>query len=219
MVEADLKRIRRYIFLSMNGIAAENMETAGVHYRQNYGLQLPQIKDIASRFAPDVLLAERLWSMRVREMMILATMLLPPAEFSETIAKRWIREIETMEVAQQLSFNLLVKCNLSIDVVKANIFSDRKYSRIVGLLAASRMVERFSDEDLQGIADWIVPLVKSSDFELINSMSVFLRFLCRKDNAGAHFVLSKINGFKNSDFRGERYIFEEITNEVHFWYA
>jgi len=68
--------------LSMNGVVSESMREKGIGYRLNFGVSLPQIKEIASKLEKDSNLAIALWKEDVREYKMLAALLYPADEFS-----------------------------------------------------------------------------------------------------------------------------------------
>lgn len=93
----------------MNGVVASSMRQKGVDYHVNFGLTAPLIKRIADTHEKRRELAEHLWKEPVRESKILATMLYPEDEFSETVAKSWFDALEQPEIADQLCYNLAGK--------------------------------------------------------------------------------------------------------------
>ena len=80
-LEAQITEIRRKIRLSMNGIVSGQMTEKGIHYKKNYGVSIPRIKEIASTYPPSHDLAQRLWNLQIRETMIMATLLEPAGSF------------------------------------------------------------------------------------------------------------------------------------------
>lgn len=73
-----------------------------------FGLQLPQIKEIAKAIGKDYDLGNLLWADRkVRESRILALLLLPPERISLQDAKVLAADIRTREEADLLPFLLL----------------------------------------------------------------------------------------------------------------
>ena len=81
-IENQIKSIRRTIYLSMNGICAENIDNSGLEYKQNFGVSWSRLCEIAQNYTPNYTLAERLWLMSIRETKLLATLLCPPLELT-----------------------------------------------------------------------------------------------------------------------------------------
>ncbi len=102
-----LQAIRKQLRLCMNGVIATSLREKGMNYKLIFGVPLPEIRQIARMYQPDVDLAEALWHKNVREMKILATMLYPSDVFLKETALRWIDEVPYQEIAEQLSAHLL----------------------------------------------------------------------------------------------------------------
>lgn len=103
----ELRHIRTRLRLSMNGVVSSSMREKGLNYKLNFGVSLPQIKEIAKEFTPSTKLAEALWTQDVREMKILATLLQPVQEFPYEQAESWANQVPTGEIAEQYAMNLL----------------------------------------------------------------------------------------------------------------
>lgn len=73
-----------------NGIIADTMRRAGDSHRIIFGLNLPQIAEIARDHYGNTALAAQLWENRTtRESRLIAPMLYPPAEMPVSLAKEW----------------------------------------------------------------------------------------------------------------------------------
>lgn len=108
-MEEEIRQIKKQLRMAMNGVVASSMRQKGVDYHVNFGLTAPLIKRIADTHEKRRELAEHLWKEPVRESKILATMLYPEDEFSETVAKSWFDALEQPEIADQLCYNLAGK--------------------------------------------------------------------------------------------------------------
>ncbi len=109
IIESDpqLRDIKTLLRLRMNGEVSTSMRKSGLNYKVNFGLDAFSIREIASRYTPDVLLAEKLWKENARECKILATMLHPKEAFSQDKADIWLDQCFLPELTEQLVFNLL----------------------------------------------------------------------------------------------------------------
>ena len=67
-VNSQLKEIKTQLRLSMNGSASASMREKGLKYKLNFGVELPRIKQIASKLDKDHDLAQALWKEDNREM-------------------------------------------------------------------------------------------------------------------------------------------------------
>ena len=108
-IENQTKSIRRAIYLSMNGICAENIDNFGLEYKQNFGVAWTRLVEIAQNYTPNYTLAYRLWLLPIRETKLLATLLCPPHELTAERLAEWTDSITTIELAEIFAFALLRK--------------------------------------------------------------------------------------------------------------
>ena len=74
----QMQEIKRRFFAMRNGIVAETIRRGGLQYKMVFGLNLPQIAEIAEGLPHTQELAEQLWAdSRTRESMMIAPMLYP----------------------------------------------------------------------------------------------------------------------------------------------
>lgn len=98
-----------------NGALAAQMRAAGLAYRINFGLNIPQIKEIASEISNMQLssfemltLANSLWKNETtRESRLLAPMIYPADLMTSDTALSWMRQTQTTEIADHLCHSLL----------------------------------------------------------------------------------------------------------------
>ena len=76
-VNSLVKEIKQSFRLFMNGVASQSMRDKGLAYKINWGIPLPRLRDMASRYEPSAALAIALWQSDVRECKLLAMMLMP----------------------------------------------------------------------------------------------------------------------------------------------
>lgn len=105
-IDTILRQIRTDLRLSMDGVVAASMRAKGINYRMNFGVKIPRIKEISTKYKSGKALAELLWNEPVRELKILATMLYPANEMSLDTANRWVKGIENQELREQVCRNL-----------------------------------------------------------------------------------------------------------------
>lgn len=104
----QMQIIKRRFFAMRNGIIADTLRKAGLDYRMIFGLNLPQITDIAADLPHTPSLAAELWAdTRTRESLLLAPMLYPVDQMSADTAAAWLAQAPTTEVADVLCLRLL----------------------------------------------------------------------------------------------------------------
>ena len=126
--------IKRRFFAMRNGIIADTLRKAGLDYRMIFGLNLPQIVEIAAEQPHSAQLAKELWAdRRTRESMLLAPMLYPPTEMDTATAARWLAEAPTTEVADVLCLKLLRNVDGAPEIALAALASATEMTRYSAL--------------------------------------------------------------------------------------
>ena len=144
-MEKLLSEIHRRFRLAMNGVVSSSMRAKGMPYKVNFGVSLPQLKQIAAQYRPDAALAKCLWSENIRESRLLATFLQPRESFSEEEALQWMRQSDTPELADLLCMNLLQylpdASGLALRAIsEENVLGKRAGYALVGRLFSGRQV-------------------------------------------------------------------------------
>lgn len=118
----DIRDIKKDFFSRRNGITADVLRKAGMSYKIIYGLQIPQIAEIARETGYDNSLASLLWNdNEVRESRILAAYLFDPEKLSFEKALQISKEVKTREEAEIMAFRLFRRldyANRLIDTIR-----------------------------------------------------------------------------------------------------
>lgn len=136
LINSIKRSFRRY----MNGAAAASMREKGLRYGVNWGISLTNLRQMAAGYQQDEALASALWNEKSRECRILATMLMPPSRFDTDTAERWMGEIDTNEMAEQLAFNLLRHVPFALEMALAEVGSANSYARLCAIHTLSRLL-------------------------------------------------------------------------------
>lgn len=106
--EAREKQVRSLFFAYRNGIVADTLRKAGLPHKVIFGLNVPQLSDIARPLMPDHELALRLWAdTTCREARLLACWLLDPAQADADLLRSLAASLQCREEADILAFRLL----------------------------------------------------------------------------------------------------------------
>jgi 3-methyladenine DNA glycosylase AlkD len=104
----QMQQIKREFFAYRNGIIADTLRKNGANYRIIFGLNLPQLVEIANRNGKDRELAQKLWeNTSTRESLLLAPMIFPAEDMDKATALKWISEVYSAEVGDILCHRLL----------------------------------------------------------------------------------------------------------------
>lgn len=138
----DMQTVKRRFFAMRNGVIADTLRSAGLPYKVIFGLNLPQIVEIAADTPHKRELAEALWANNTtRESMLMAPMLIDPSSFSMEDARRWLDTVPTAEVADILCHRLLRKTSYAWELAEMLIDSQSApFDKYVALRLAFNLV-------------------------------------------------------------------------------
>ena len=155
MLQNELKEIRTQLRLAMNGVISTSMREKGIVYKLNFGVPLPEIKQIAATHKPDSELAAALWKEDIRECKLLAAMLQPTDTFYPEIADIWVESMPNAEIAQHTVQNLFCRLPYASQKAYEWIASEDEMFQQCGYLILARLFmqglrpnERSADEFL-----------------------------------------------------------------------
>lgn len=118
-MNSTIKQIKQTFFAFRNGILADALRKQ-THYEIVFGLQVPQIAEIARSLKPSMELADALWhDSKVRESRLLATYLYPIEEVDLEKAIKLASEVNTVEEADMLAFRLLKRLPFATSLLNA----------------------------------------------------------------------------------------------------
>lgn len=166
MTETDqkVKEIKQSFRQMMDGQVAQSMRQKGVDYHLNWGATLPRLKEMSEEIKASLneeqtsnlkSLAIALWKENVRECKILATMLMPPDELLPEVADIWMEQTETVEIAEQLAFNLMQNVPYAAEKAFLWISSAADLPQICGYHILSRLFMRKLEPNERGINEFM----------------------------------------------------------------
>lgn len=125
--KSPLQAIKHRFYAMRNGIVADTMRRAGAEYRVIFGVNLPQLKEIASDIGYDAVLARELWAnVSTRESVLLAPMIMPAEEFTIDEARRWVASAPSVEAVDVLCLRLLGRMPFAAQIAEECLVSDSR---------------------------------------------------------------------------------------------
>jgi 3-methyladenine DNA glycosylase AlkD len=215
-IDEQIKEIRKIIRLSMNGIVSDQMVEMGIVYKKNFGVSFPRIKEIAKRYPSNHDLSQRLWALGIRETMILATLLEPVDKFRPENARVWIVNFNQIEIVEQTCMNLFSKLPFATSLALECMHSENFWTQVTGYMLAARVADKFNPVEISEVIKIAVAASLSDELHLYKSIGLCLSRICRKDSEIATYILKEIDLFSESSSIGQRYIFNEVKQEILF---
>ncbi len=146
-----VQTVKRRFFAMRNGIIGDVLRKSGSGFKIIFGLNLPQIAEIADESPHTAEFATTLWhNTTTRESMLIAPMLYPRDEFDEATARIWISEVPEVEVADILCHRLLRFQPYALALAKEYIEkgNSSELERYTALRLAFNIVNKYPDEAL-----------------------------------------------------------------------
>lgn len=144
----EMQNVKQRFFALRNGMLADMLRQGGSPYRIIFGLNLPQLREIAAVFGANDALADALWANRsTRESRLLAPMVADVNVFSRERALTWLGDLTgALEEVDILCHSLLRKTPYVKTLISELVDSENALMRY----AALRLAFSFVNEDAPG---------------------------------------------------------------------
>lgn len=216
ILEAQIAEIRRKIMLSMNGIVSEKMTQSGIVYKKNYGVDIPRLKEIAASYSKNSDLAQRLWLTKIRETMIIASLLYPKDKFTKQSANEWVSEFHHVELVEQVSMNLFQKLPFANELCLNWIYSNHSWTAITGYVLSARVYDKFSLQDTYSVINKAFESSDTADLHLYKAIALCLSRMCRISKEICNFISTQLDVISETNSSSQRYISSEVKQEIFF---
>ncbi|MFR9165922.1 MAG: DNA alkylation repair protein [Dysgonomonas sp.] len=218
-VEETIKDIRIGCRRFMNGVTSTGMRKMGADYGMNFGVSVPQMKDLAGKYQPNKDLAEKLWAEDTRELKILATLLYPLQDFDKERAEAWVADVPNQEIREQLCLNLLQNLDfafpLSLDAANSKSESVRATGYwLLARLIISGAVDNIDMDKLNYLWNDLL----SENVSLRNASILLLKRVGRLSQILSVEILKKTEPFRNSADAVKREIYDSLSFEFEFYH-
>ena len=218
--EQQFRQILTQIQLAKNGETASQMKELGLKYKINWGASIGSLREIASKYEPNHLLALKLWNKQWRETMILAAMIDVPGEVTEEQMDYWTKSLETTEIAETLNTFLWAKTRYAFVKSLEWCRGKKHLVRFSGLHLMGRLaiVQKTAiDELFDPYFDVLSPLAKDPNLKLIFYRSFIL--LGMKSKTMNEQAILFAEGLKELDSEVSSSLSEMILSELRSDYA
>lgn len=153
--QEKLKAIKRSFFLRMDGTASRSMREKGLDYKINWGVSIPDLRQMAAQYGKDYALAIALWKENIRECKILATMIMPPEEMLPEIVELWMEQTPSQEIAEMAAFNLYQHLDYAPVMAFQWIAGENEMEQICGYNLLSRLFMKGQEPNERGIQEFL----------------------------------------------------------------
>lgn len=158
-MKATLKEIFPILEDEGHPANAKSMIRFGIKADKAFGIKLPVLRNLAKEIGKNTPLADELWREGHHECKLLATMIADPGEFTLEEADRWIKDIYSWDVCDQLCSNLLVKTNYAWELPERWSPLEREFERRAGIVMIVELAVHQKDARDERLIPFI-PLLK-----------------------------------------------------------
>lgn len=129
-----MQTVKRRMYAMRNGVIADSLRKAGSPFRMIFGLNLPQLDEIAAETGKDKELALLLFAdTNNRESTLLAPMIMPAEDMSIDSALEWFAASRCAETTDILCHKLLRKLPYAADIARKALLSGDDMMRYGGI--------------------------------------------------------------------------------------
>ncbi len=154
-VSIKILEIKKSFHLRMNGVASQSMREKGLDYKINWGIGLPQLKEMAKQYGKDYDLAIALWKEDVRECKILATLIMPADKMLPGVVDIWMEQTHTQELAELSAFNLYQYLTYAPVIAFKWIASNNDIPQLCGYQLLARLFIKGQEPNERGINEFL----------------------------------------------------------------
>ncbi|MGQ1908702.1 DNA alkylation repair protein [Marinifilum sp. RC60d5] len=198
--EAKFKEIFKKISILRNGETHHEMKKFGLNYQKSLGVTVVNLRELAAKYEQNHLLAHKLWVKEFRETRIVASLLEEPEKVETAQLERWFQDMESNELYEQISMNLLIHLP-NIHQLLQDWLQSGNYKKVVcAVLVLGRMALLKRKEDIIGLVNFVEFIPENIDENYLkNQVKRSLGKIVRLNKELADKISTRVNQLKNKD--------------------
>jgi 3-methyladenine DNA glycosylase AlkD len=215
-LDNQISQIKQLIKQSMCGVTVDSMKHYGINYKQNLGVSIIRLREIAATFTQNRDLAIRLWQLDLREAKILATLLFPVENLDQETACAWASGCDNQELKEQIIMNLFRKSEKAAELCHQWLDSENIHVSLIAWMLAGRVFAHIKTNTIDKI------LTKTAIENLhknplyTTAIATSLAFLCRINSETAEKIYQTVNDAAFLKCPEGIYIADSVRNELIF---
>ena len=104
----------------------------GINPKNTLGVSVPNLRNLAKKIGKDHKLSQKLWSSKIHEARILASMIDDPKLVTEKQMDRWVKDFDSWDVCDQICMNLFDKTSIAFKKAKEWTKSSKEFIKRAG---------------------------------------------------------------------------------------
>lgn len=198
-----------------NGDAVDTMTRMGIIYPINYGVSIPNLKQIAAQYVGNHNLAITLFEQDIRECKILASLIDDPAQVTGEQIDQWSAHFTNIEIVEQVCSNLFWRVEYSLPRSIEWCLGNDPLTIIAGLIISMRCAANMdiNDSIFEPYFEIIENLPQGSEFNYGNYAVGALRQIAKRSNAFREKALQTAHNLSNSEYDVKAWIGSQLLFE------
>ncbi len=195
--EEIVKKIKRL----QNGDVSRAMKRMGINYSLNYGVSIPQLRQLANDYAYDNELAANLLEIEIRETKIMASMLFNASNISLEQLIQISYKIDNLELVEQYSQNCFAPKSDLFPVLSV-LAMGNYWQKLLALYSVSWHAKKSKVIDEQAIRWGIAQidlLIASDDALIQKALAFLLQSIASLNDEYKNQMLDLADGFLKSE--------------------
>lgn len=195
----------------------EGMAKFGIRGEKRIGVSIPELRKMAKTIGKDHKLALKLWSRRIPETMILASMVDDPEKVTEQQMEDWVKDINSWDVCDQLCMNLFEKVPFIIKKIKDWSKRDGEFVKRTAYSLIACLAWHDKESSDEKFINFI-PIIKSGVTDERNFVKKAVNWALRnvgKRNLNLNkIVIKAVKEIKKMDSKAARWIASDAIREL-----
>ncbi|MCU4155239.1 DNA alkylation repair protein [Carboxylicivirga sp. A043] len=215
-IEKEMSWVQAQLRLHMNGATTEQMERSGIDYRINYGVGIPHLKQLAKRIPVSFEVAERMWFSEVREMMLLAALIVPTENMTLDFCRDWAKQINNKDLVERTSMFLWTRVHNIENIILEWLAGENKHLLATAFYTVGRLLQTRADVKSINVSELVNALRSSEDLFIMKALSFALRMKLRHCPQEKEEIKAFAQSLNSSGEMNKQMLAEELFNELDF---
>lgn len=198
--EAVFQEIFKKVQILRNGETHHEMKKYGLNYQKSLGATIVNLRELASGYSKDHLLAHKLWTKAFRETKILASLLEEPEKVNEDQINRWLDEMDSNELIEQVSMNLFMNMPNVYELIPEWLQSENYRRVLCAVIVSGRLAMKKDEVKPRELFNFVEMIPSNIDeFYLRNQVKRSLGKMVRVNKQIADTICDKVRGLRAKD--------------------
>ncbi|RKE03625.1 DNA alkylation repair protein [Marinifilum flexuosum] len=198
--EAVFQEIFKKVQILRNGETHSEMKKYGLNYQKSLGATIVNLRELASGYSKDHLLAHKLWTKAFRETKILASLLEEPEKVNEDQINRWLDEMDSNELIEQVSMNLFLNMPNVYELIPEWLQSENYRRVLCAVIISGRLAMKKDEVKVRELFKFVEMIPSNIDeYYLRNQMKRSLGKMVRVNKEIADTICEKVRGLRAKD--------------------